>query len=81
MTVHSTKLETWRRSLLALTVAIGGAALGLAMAAPRADAAPAAFHWGCNSSDRCGAGDSRCCEDNFGGTGHCNSLCPVIING
>jgi hypothetical protein len=65
-------------ALTALLVAFGGASLGVTMAPSSADASSAnkAYTgYSCYGSDSCHEGSALCCTDNFGGTGHCSTMC------
>lgn len=67
-----------RTTTMALALAVGGALAGLSLA-PRVASASEVEMAGytCSGTDACHEGDRACCTDDFGGTGHCSTNCPI----
>jgi hypothetical protein len=72
---------SWRSAVVALIVAFGGAAAGIAVAPSQAAASPKMDKESCGGSDSCVPGTSECCwhTPNPPGQGQCSTTCEIII--
>lgn len=72
------KARIWRGPAAVIGMVLVGALLGFT-AAPIPAQAAADPTYKCSSEDKCTIGTKECCTNNFGGTGHCSTNCPIII--
>lgn len=66
-------------TVTALLIAFGGATLGVTLASAPAQASSTRMMtgWTCYGTDACHQGTRECCTDDFGGSGHCSTYCPI----
>ena len=73
---------SWRSAVVAMVVAFGGAAAGIAVAPSQAAASPQQDKGSCGGSDTCVAGTSCCWHtSNPAGQGQCSTTCEIMIEG
>lgn len=70
--------KEWRTLALSVSLAVAGAVGGTLLAGTAAQAQGSqiiAAGYTCYQTDLCHEGSASCCTDDFGGGGHCTTMC------